>query len=149
MSLQTVKTQCPSKALRSWRRRRATSSIEFVLVAIPLFTLVLASLEFGHGMMVVQGVEEAARCGCRTASLQGVAVTDVEAAVDEVMATFGITNYTTAVVPETLDTIPQWDPVTVSVTINFSDVCLLPVPSYLGGKTFTATCSLPREGSPN
>lgn len=129
--------------------RRGASCIEFVLIAIPLFTFVFASLEFGHALLVVQSVEEAARLGCRTASLDGATVNEVNTVIDEAMDTFGISTHRTVVQPSNLSTVPQWEPITVTVSVKFSDVCLLPVPRYLGGKSYMASCSLPREATPN
>ena len=45
--------------------------------------------------------------------------------------------------------VAQWDPVTVSVSANFGDLSWLPMPKYLSGHSYTATCVLVREGAPD
>ncbi len=128
--------------------RAGATSIEFALVAIPLFLLVLANIEFGRGMMVVQGMEEAARCGCRLATLKGQTTATAESEIAQVMSLSGVTNYTTDIQPPGLTTADQWSPVTVQVTASFDNITWLPVPRFLAGRTYTATCVLPREAEP-
>jgi Flp pilus assembly protein TadG len=131
------------------RTRKGTSTIEFAIVAIPLFVLVMASIEFGRGMMAVQSLEEAARCGCRRAVLKGSTTADVEAEVTQMMNLVGISAYTTQIEPAALATVPQWNPVTVRVSANLGDVSWLPMPKYMSGLSYTASCVLAREGAPD
>ena len=138
--------------LRSGRvarfRRLGTATVEFSLVAIPLFLIVMGSIEFGRGMMVVQAMEEAARCGCRTATLKGQTATTAKAEVEHLMKLSGVGAYTTAVIPSSVETAEQWSPVTVRVTASFDSFTWLPVPKFLAGMNYTASCIMPREAEP-
>jgi hypothetical protein len=133
---------------RRQRSRRGTTTIEFAIVAIPLFVLVMASIEFGRGMMAVQSLEEAARCGCRKAVLKGTTTADVETEVTQLMNLAGISSYTTQIEPASLSSVPQWDPVTVRVSANLGDSSWMPMPKFLAGLSYTASCILAREGAP-
>lgn len=129
------------------QRRLGASVVEFSFVCLPIFLLIFGTIELGRGMMAMQAVEEAARSGCRAAIVRNATTNDVEAKVAEMMTATGISSYTTTVQPSSLDTVPQWDPITVTVTTDVSAFTWLPVPEILAGKTLTAACVLPREAS--
>ncbi len=124
------------------------TSVEFAMVAVPLFLFVLASIELGRGMMVVQAMEEAARSGCRIATLKGQTASDANAEVQRMMSISGIHTYTTQVVPTDVQTAPQWSPVVVRISTSLDGITWIPIPKYLGGKVYTASCVLPREAEP-
>jgi Flp pilus assembly protein TadG len=133
------------KARRRKARRRGATTVELAVVAIPLFLLVFATIEFGRAMMSVQSLEEAARAGCRAAILRGATGEDVEGEVIRVLGAAGIANYTVSIVPSQLSSATQWSPVSVSVSATFDDMSWLPAPEYFAGITFAGSCTLPRE----
>ncbi len=118
------------------------------MVAVPLFLLVLGSIELGRGMMVVQAMEEAARSGCRIATLKSQTAANAVAEVQRMMSVAGIHTYTTQVLPSDVTTAPQWSPVIVRVSASLDGITWIPIPKYLGGKVYTASCVLPREAEP-
>src|SRR5947207_1682787 len=68
------KQQPPTGDLRRSQRRRqpwrqGTAVVEFAIVAPLLFSVVLAIMEFGRGIMVAESLGGAARAACRAASL--------------------------------------------------------------------------------
>ncbi len=128
--------------------RRGAASVEMSLVAIPLFLFVGASIEFGRAMMTTQAMEEAARSGCRLAVLDGASHGKVETELENFLAASGINEYSTEIEPVSLSTMPQWAPVTVRISANFSDMTWLPVPGFFDGASYTASCVLPREAEP-
>lgn len=125
--------------------RRGTTTVEFAMIALPLFMFVFGSIEFGRALMSVQSLEEAARAGCRIAILGGTSPQDVENNVAQILSPAGISDYTVAIVPSPLDAIPRWDPVSVRVTASFADMSWLPAPDYFNGLSYTASSTLPRE----
>ncbi|WP_372725404.1 TadE/TadG family type IV pilus assembly protein [Novipirellula sp.] len=135
-----------SVAIHSVSQRRGTVSVEFAFVAIPMFILLFAAVELGRGMMTVQALEEAARSGCRIAVLKGANTSDIKAEVKQLTEAMGISKHSIEIEPASLDTTPQWEPVTVRVTANFADMTWLPVPRHFSGMSYTAACVLPREG---
>ncbi|GAA5507179.1 TadE/TadG family type IV pilus assembly protein [Novipirellula caenicola] len=135
-----------SSAIDRRSMRWGTVSVEFAFVAIPMFILLFAAIELGRGMMTVQALEEAARSGCRVAVLRGSNEKDVKAEVKQLTDAMGISKLSIEIEPATLETTPQWDPVTVRVTANFADMSWLPVPRHFSGMSYTAACVLPREG---
>jgi TadE-like protein len=128
--------------------RRGAASVELAVVAIPLFLFVGASIEFGRAMMTTQALEEAARSACRVAVLKGATTKNVDREIGKCLAITGISEYTTELEPLALETMPQWAPVTVRITAEFDDMTWLPVPQFLSGRTYTASCVLPREAEP-
>ncbi|EMI22468.1 TadE family protein [Rhodopirellula maiorica SM1] len=135
-----------SVAINRSSTRRGTVSVEFAFVAIPMFILLFAAIELGRGMMAVQALEEAARSGCRIAVLKGANEKDVKAEVNQLSDAMGISNTSIEIEPASLNTTPQWAPVTVRVTANFADMTWLPIPRHFSGLSYTAACVLPREG---
>lgn len=117
-------------------------------MAVPLFLFVMASVELGRGMMVIQAMEEAARSGCRIATLKGQTASDAEAEIQRLMSLANISTYTTQVLPSDVQVAPQWSPVIVRVSANLADITWVPVPKYVGEKVYTASCILPREAEP-
>lgn len=142
------RTNIPRSQPRRLGTRKAATSVEFAIVAIPLFLFVLSSIELGRGMMVVQAMEEAARSGCRIATLKGQTATDAEAEIQRLMSIAGISSYTTQVVPSDVESAAQWSPVVVRISASLAGITWVPIPKYLGQKIFTAGCVLPREAEP-
>lgn len=133
---------------RSRVPRLGATCVEFSLVAVPLFLFVMASVELGRGMMVIQAMEEAARSGCRIATLKGQTAADAEAEIQRLMSLANIGVYTTQVLPDDVPAAPQWSPVIVRISATLADITWVPVPKYVGEKVYTASCILPREAEP-
>lgn len=131
------------------RHRRGTAAVEFAVIAIPLFLFVFGSLEFGRAMMVVQSLDEAARVGCREAILDGSTNQEIVDAIDALLQTAGINQYSITMNPDPPTNAAQWAPVTITVNASIANASWLPLPRYFANKSFTASCTLPREGSGN
>jgi Flp pilus assembly protein TadG len=119
------------------------------VVAIPLFLFIFAVVEFTRGLMTIDSLEEAARCGCRVAVTQGASLEGVTNEVDRLMDLAGISVYTVAIEPVSLDDAPVWTPVTVTISATFANASWLPLPRFLQTKSHVASCTLPREADPN
>jgi len=127
--------------------RWGASAVEFSLVAIPIFILIFGCIELGRGMMAMQSLEEAARSGCRAAIVRNATASDVDFEVSKMMSATGISTFDTQIQPSNLDLVPQWDPVTVTVSAEVSAFSWVPVPEFLAGRRLTASCVLPREAA--
>lgn len=119
------------------------------MVAIPLFMFFFASIEFGRAMLALQSMEESARAGCRRAVISGATTEEVEAEVARILQASGIANYNAVIEPAAFAAQDRWKPVTVTVTAGFNDLSWLPAPFFLGDMTFTSSCTLPKESSPD
>lgn len=114
-----------------------------------LFLVIFGSIEFGRGLMATQSLDEAARSGCRVAVLRGATTADVEAEVQRILNPSHVSNFTVQVLPTDRATAPRWTHVSVTVTASFNDISWVPLPRFLGGRTYTASCTLPKEYSPS
>jgi Flp pilus assembly protein TadG len=133
---------------RSYRRnRRAAAAVEFAIVAPVFFLLVLGMIEYGRMVMVQQVITNASREGARRAVLDGATTSEVTTVVNDYLASGSISGATVTVTPDPPSDAEFGDPVTVSVSIPFSQVSWLPSPMYLGGKTLVATTVMRRESS--
>ena len=134
------------KHCRSYRRqRRAAAAVEFAIVAPVFFLLILGMIEYGRMVMVQQVITNASREGARQAVLDGATTAEVTTVVNDYLTSGSISGATVTVTPDPPTNAEFGDPVTVSVSIPFSQVSWLPSPMYLGGKTLTATTVMRRE----
>ena len=127
------------------RNRRGVAAVEFALVAPVFFLLIFGMIEFGRMIMVQQVITNGSREGARIAVLDGTSITDVQTVVGDYLESARISG-ATVLVPIDPSTAGYGDPVTVTVTIPFSQVSWLPSPMLIGGDTeLTATTVMRRE----
>lgn len=127
------------------RQRRAAAAVEFAIVAPVFFLLILGMVEYGRMVMVQQVITNASREGARQAVLDGTTTAEVTATVTAYLTNGSISGATITVAPNPPTNAEFGDPVTVTVSIPFSQVSWLPSPMYLGGKTLTASTVMRRE----
>ena len=127
------------------QERRGVVTVEMAFITPLIFLLVFASIEFGRVLMVTHGLEEAAREGCRKAILAQATADEVKSVVDTRLNTFGISGHTLATDPTQFNTACQFDPVTVKVSVPYSDVSWLPTLKFLSQIQLSASCTLPME----
>ena len=136
------------KPCRSYRRnRRAAAAVEFAVVAPVFFLLIFGMIEYGRMVMVQQVITNASREGARLAVLDGATFDEIEDQVEEYLTSASIdpTNAVVEVLPDPPTGAAFGEPITVTVSIPFSEVSWLPSPMYLGGKTLTANTVMRRE----
>jgi Flp pilus assembly protein TadG len=127
------------------RNRRATAAVEFAIVAPVFLLLVFGMIEYGRMVMVQQIITNASREGARTAVLDGATTSSVTSAVNNYLTSGAISGGTVTVSPDPPSSAEYGDPVTVTVSVPFSEVSWLPSPMYLGGKTLTSATVMRRE----
>ncbi|MCC6126581.1 MAG: pilus assembly protein [Pirellulales bacterium] len=123
----------PQIGCRSCRKRRGAAAVEFAIIAPLFFLLVFGMIEFGRMVMVQQILTNASREGARKAVLDGSTTTDVVNTVLTNLSDAKITASTSNVTinPANPATANYGDPITVTVTIPFSQVSWLPAPMLL------------------
>lgn len=126
-------------------RRRGTTLVEFAIVAPIFFIMVLGLIEFGRAMMVQALLAGAAQQGVRAGTLTNAQTTDVTTAVNNYLASAGVSGATTTVTPSPPSSASAGQSVTVTVSIGYAQVSWLPSPSYLANTTLTTTAIAPRE----
>lgn len=119
--------------------------MEFAVVAPLLFLLVFGMIEFGRMVMVQQIITNGAREGARVAVLDGATTTDVVTAVQTYLTGASVAGANISVTPDPPSSAVYGGPVTVVVSIPFSQVSWLPTPMFLGGSTLSATTVMRRE----
>ena len=141
-------TKSCDKALndrRRFRRRKGATAVEFAIISPILVLLLFSGIEFGRTFMAIQASDEAVRAGCRVAILDGATASEVEDAVASILDPAGISTYTVTTDPATLGSSDQWDPITVSTTIDLADVSWIGAPLFFSNTSYTASCTLPNE----
>lgn len=131
-------------------RRRGATAVEMAIVAPLFFLLILAIVEFARMVMVQQALTNAAREGCRKATLTTTKSDSVvEARVRQHLQTsLANANDTGAcrvtVTPSDFSTITEGTFITVHVEVNYSDVTWLP-PKFLGNAVLHGKATVKRE----
>ncbi len=132
------------RAQRRARRRKGASAVELALVAPAIVALLIGQIEAARLGMATQLLTTAAREGCRVAVMPGYAQTDVQTHIDDVLSGSGISVGTitpTCPSPYTWTTAPQGTPITVSLSVPFSQISWLGNPYNFGNINATATMS--------
>lgn len=128
------------------KKRRGAAAVEFAFVAPVFFLLVLGMIEFGRMVMVQQVITNGSREGARVAVLDGTTGVEVQAAVEGYLSTANVPGASVTVDPTEPSSAGYGAPVTVTVSVPFSEVSWLPTPMLIGGDTdLTATTVMRRE----
>jgi len=127
------------------KKRLAAAAVEFAVVAPVFLLLVFGMIEYGRMVMVYQILTNASREGARAAVLDGATTSSVTTSVNTFLTDAFISGATVTVSPNPPSGAQYGDPVTVTVSIPFSQVSWLPSPMYLGGRTLTSATAMRRE----
>ncbi len=136
------------------RRRRGVAAVEFAVIASLLFTLLLGIVEIGRAMMVLELLNNAARNGVRTATINGSTRGDVATAVTNALGGSGITLAAgqpklsvngTEVTSDAGWAPASGDTISVSVSVPYADVSWLPTSFFLTGRSLSSTAVMRRE----
>lgn len=127
------------------RSRRGAVAVEFAVIAPLIFLFFFASVEFGRVLMVIHGLEAAAREGCRVAVGWNATTQEVEDTVDERLKEFKISGHELTIEPNPPTGARQWEPISVKISVSYDNVGWLPMPGFLKGITLSGSCTLPQE----
>jgi Flp pilus assembly protein TadG len=133
---------------RETKGRRGASAVEMAFVAPVFLTLILGIIESSRLGMVSQMMTTAAREGCRVAVLVGSTQSEVQNRVNAVLNGSGITVgkvTPTCTGSYSWDTSPAGTPITVSLSVPYSQVSWLPVPYFLKGATVSVSATMSSE----
>jgi len=75
----------PHRPRNHGRRRRGAAAVEFALISIWLFIIVMGTIEVGRALMVVELLNNAARSGARVGALPNNYYTAIKTEVDDVL----------------------------------------------------------------
>jgi Flp pilus assembly protein TadG len=125
--------------------RLGASATEFAIIAPLFFTLIIGILEFGRALMVQQVLINGSRVGARQAITTGATSSDVIAAVEEYTEGVAVPGVDVTVDPNPA-TATAGTSITVTTSVNFSEVSWLPAPWFLGGANLSANSVMRKEG---
>ena len=121
--------------------------VEFAIVAPLFFLLVFGMIEYGRMVMVQQVITNASREGARRAVLDGATTSEVKTKVNSYLESAGIEQNDDyiSVSPDPPTNAGYREPVSVTVTVPFSEVSWIPAPMFLQGVDLSATTVMSRE----
>src|SRR5947209_1294292 len=128
--------------------RSGASAVEMALIAPVFVAHVIGQIETSRLGMVAQLLTTAAREGCRVAVIDGSTQSDVQTRVAAVLTGSGISAGTvtpTCPSPYSWDTAPMGTPITVTITVPYSQVSWLGTPFYFKNSTVTSSATLSCE----
>ena len=129
-------------------RSKGTSAVEMAVVAPVFVALLMGVFESSRLGMVAQLLTTAAREGCRVAVLPGSTQSDVQTRITTVLSGSGIAVGTvtpTCPAPYAWQTAPGGTPITVSLSVPYSQVSWLGTPYFLNGTVVMASATLSSE----
>ena len=127
------------------KQRRGVAVVEFAIVAPVFIMLIFGMVEFGRLVMVQQVLTNASREGARRAVLDGATTAEVEATVETYLQSGAVSGADVTVTPDPPANAGSGEPVTVSVSIPFSQVSWIASPMFLGGTQMQAATVMRRE----
>jgi len=128
------------------KNRQGAAAVEFALIAPVFFLMIFGMIEFGRMVMVQQVITNASREGARIAVLDETTGNEVLSAVNDYLSNARVEGADVTVDPTEPSSAGYGEPVTVTVSIPFSEVSWLPSPILVGGDTeLTATTVMRRE----
>lgn len=140
-----TRRRTPNTFRLSRTQRLGAAVVEFAVVTPIFFLLVMGIIEYGRMVMVQQVITNASREGARAAILDGSTTANVQSVVNNYLSSASITGAVVAVSPNPPSDAADGTPVTVTVTIGFSQVSWLPSPMYLGSTSLQANSVMRRE----
>lgn len=132
----------------SRRNRRGATAVELAMISPVLIALVMGQIETSRLGMVSQLLTTAAREGCRVAVIDGSTQADVQNRVTTFLAGSGIpvgTVTPTCPSPYTWETAPMGTPITVNLSVPYSQVSWLGTPIFLTHAVVSASATLSSE----
>lgn len=126
-------------------KRDGAAVVEFAVVGPLLVMLTMGMMEVGRAVMVKQVMVNASREGARMAILPSADSQTVIAQVHSQLAASSINGTTVTLDPPTLVNAPAGTPVTVTISVNASQVSWIPNPAFTLYQTITASTTMRRE----
>ena len=131
---------------RQRQMRLGSAVIEFALLA-PIFLLfVFGIIEFGRVMQVKNVITNASREAARAAAFEASTADEVEQIAKDVATVGTVPGVAVQITPANLDSAAHGSQVSVTVSVDFKDVSLLPLPTFLQDLTLSGTTKMQREG---
>jgi Flp pilus assembly protein TadG len=129
--------------------RSGASAVELAMIMPVFVMMVLGQIETSRLGMVSQMMTTAAREGCRVAVINGATLLDVQTRVNSILNPLGIYPTTFSVsctgTTSTWDQAPSGTPITVSLSMPYSQVSLLGAPYFLTNAVISGTATLSSE----
>lgn len=145
-AIQRISSSHP-KTVRANRKldRAGAAVVEFAIVGPLLVMLTMGMMEVGRAVMVKQVMINASREGARMAILPLANSQAVITEVQSQLAASSINGTTVTLDPPSLENAPAGTPVTVTISVNASQVSWIPNPAFTLNQTITAATTMRRE----
>lgn len=121
--------------------------VEFALL-LPIFiALILGVFELGWALFAQNAMQDATRQGTRLAVTENTGTGDITALIKGMLNANNIQTGSILVdiVPAAVSLQPKGTPITITVSIPYSSISILPTTIFLGNTTLTAQVTMAKE----
>lgn len=124
--------------------RRGAAMVEMAVMLPVVALLLMGMLEASRMCVTTQLLTNAAREGCRVASAQGKTSQDVTSRIDATLTAAGITPalVTRTLSPPSIETTVLNAQITLTLSVNFSDVNWFSSPFFFKNTTVSASAAM-------
>jgi Flp pilus assembly protein TadG len=126
-------------------KNRGVAAVEMAFAMPLLILLIFGMIEVGRALMVQQVLTNASREGARLAVTGGATADSVTEAVEDYANSLISAEVSVTITPEYPSLAASGTPVTVEVSIDYTDVSWLPTPSYFEDAVLSASSVMRRE----
>lgn len=129
------------------RKTLGVALVEFALLLPILVALFLGTLEFGWAIYIQNVLSDAARQGARVASTDSVTVSDILSTVDTVVTNSKLSTASLSVDvnPANVSAQAKGTPITVTVSLPYTSVSILPTTLFLTSVTLQSEVTMNKE----
>jgi len=125
------------------KRRKGAAAVEFAIVALLFFLFIFGMIEFGRTFHVQHAITSVSRAAAREAALPEAKGADVLKNAQNDLKMQGFSTAMASFVGKTPENTEFGRPITVQISVKFSDVALLS-PMW-GDRTMVATTTMRSE----
>lgn len=134
--------------LKNAHRRRGLALTEMALLLVLLLMLVFGVMEYGWMFLKLHEVTNSSRRGARLAVLPDATNQEVQDAITSLMtaAGMGSSGYQVNISAADITLLNRGDPLTISVSVPYTNVGLLGMPWFPEPTNLVASVSMAKEG---
>ncbi len=108
--------------------------------------LIFGGIELGRAIMVQHVLDEVARGASRMyAVTTEIEKSQVDSYIATAMTAAQLPTYTTTYDPTSNTGAGHLDPMSVTISVDYNDVAILPAPWFMGGKQLAGVCIMPAD----
>ena len=126
---------------------KGNALVEFAILLPVFVTLVLGTIEAGWALFIQNTLVDAAREGARVAVTQNISTNSIVSDAEGILtdSNISLAQVSVSISPLAVSLQPRGTAITVTVSVPYSAVSILPTPMFLGSTTLSAQVTMVKE----